>query len=248
MRILKNILGKIWLVWAGLAFVLFFLVTYPLLLIFLSTPKMYPLAHFMRRCWGVFTSLFALWLPIITKDENIPTKRRIVYCSNHMSHLDILTAGTYLPGFNFFVGKISLSRIPLFGIWFKTLDVPVERAKARESYKAFVAAANQFDKGIDLIIFGEGGIPNSAPVLAKLKDGPFRIAIEKDALIVPVTIADNYKRFDINNWWVTPGKMRMHIHKAIDTRGLQIQDIDSLKDKVFITIQSQLIKMGVPQS
>lgn len=245
---MKTIFGRIWLAWAAFWFVGFFILTYPLLYIWLSTPKLYRVAHFQRRIWGTVTSIPSLLIPWVTREEKWPKHRRVIYCANHSSYLDILTTGSFLPGFNFFMAKKELSRVPLFGIWFRTIDVPVERAKARESYKAFLHAAVQFETGVDMIIFPEGKIPPDSPKLAQLKAGAFRIAIEKQALIVPVTLPDNHKRFPDKKWIATPGMMRMHIHRPIDTVGLKPDDADILREQVFAIIANKLTEYGVPQS
>lgn len=248
MKWVKLILGRFWLIWAAFWFVGFFLVTYPFLMIWLSTPKLYRIGHFQRRIWGVVTSLPSLLIPIVYKKAPLPKNRRIIYCANHFSYLDILTCGTYLPGFNFFMAKKELMKVPLFGIWFRTIDVPVERAKARESYKAFIHASEQFDTGIDMVIFPEGRIPDNWPKLAKLKVGAFRLAIEKQAVIVPVTLPDNYKRFPDGKWIATPGLMRAIMHEPIDTIGMTADDEDALMSKVHSIIANELEKYGVPQN
>ena len=49
------------------------------------------------------------------------------------------------------------------------------------------------DEGKNLVIFPEGGIITlKDPVMAKFKDGAFRVAIEKQIAIVPVTIPFNW--------------------------------------------------------
>ena len=146
------------------------------------------------------------------------------------------------------MAKQELAKVPLFGKWFRTIDVPVERGSVTKSYRAFENAAKQFDTGIDMIIFPEGRIPNNTPKLAPLKKGAFKIAIEKEALIVPVTLPDNYDRFPDGKWVAYPGLMRLHIHRAIDTVGLKEEDEPELRKKVFSIIASQLEEYGVSQA
>ncbi len=241
---LKTLLGRIWIGWAGLWFISTFIILYPLFFIWLNIPALYRIGHFQRRIWGILTCLPAGLFPMITKETDLPVGRRRVYCINHSSYLDILTAGTFLPGFNFFMAKMELSKVPLFKIWFKSLDIPVQRDKIRSSHKAFVDAGIQFNKGIDMIIFPEGKIPADAPQLGPLKAGAFKLAIEKGALIIPVTLPDNYKRLDSNHWVGSPGRMRIHIHRPIDTTGLNIEDADALKEEVFHILENKLLDFG----
>lgn len=244
---MKRILGRIWLGWGGFCFALIFIVLFPLFWLWLSSPRLYRIAHFQRRVWGVLACIPSGFIPWVTRESEIPQGRRVIFCPNHSSYLDILTTGTYLPGFNFFMAKMELSKVPLFNIWFRTIDVPVKRESLRSSHKAFGDAADRFDTGIDMIIFPEGRIPTFTPDLHQFKNGAFKLAIEKGALVVPVTLPDNHRRMDVHDWWASPGLMRMHIHKPIDTIGLTIDDADKLKDEVFRIIENKLKEYKVIQ-
>ena len=217
-------------------------------MIWLSTPKLYKVAHFQRKVWGYFTRIFAILIPKVIREEKIPKGRRVIFCANHSSYLDILTCGTYLPGYSFFMAKQELAKVPLFGKWFRSIDIPVERGSITKSYRAFENAAKQFDTGLDMIIFPEGRIPASTPKLALLKKGAFKLAIEKGALVVPVTLPDNYSRFPDSKWVAYPGIMRLYIHRAIDTVGLKPEDEPALRKKVYSIIASQLEKNGISQA
>ncbi len=244
---MKSILEKIWLVWAGFWFAIIFLLLYPLLFIFLYSHKTYRIAHFIRKIWGGLFTTLCFVLPVVRYETALPKKQQLIFCPNHMSYIDILTCGSFLPGFNFFMGKIELSKIPLFGIWFGTLDIAVNRESARESYQAFIQASEQMDKiGANLIIYPEGRIPDDAPKLKfPFKVGAFRLAIEKQIPIVPVTLPDNLKRLDLDNFSGSPGIMRMFVHTPIETTGLSIEDIPMLQKKVYDVIYSQLKSLSV---
>jgi 1-acyl-sn-glycerol-3-phosphate acyltransferase len=100
------------------------------------------------------------------------------------------------------------------------------------------------DEGKSLVIFPEGGIlTKHAPAMIKFKDGAFRIAIEKQIPIVPVTIP--------NNWIILPdqeplllrwGLMKVIFHEPIDTKGITLKDVDTLKDQAYSTIHTELQK------
>ncbi|MEY2915030.1 MAG: hypothetical protein RLZZ184_4339 [Cyanobacteriota bacterium] len=140
---------------------------------------------------------------------------------------------------------MELKKLPLFSIWFKTIDVPVKRESLRSAHGAFVDAGNKLDEGGTLIIFPEGRIPDDAPKLHKFKPGAFKLAIEKKLPVVPVTFLDNMDRLNIFDWTCTPGKMRIHVHAPIETAHLSIDDVQSLQDQVYSIIHSKLVESKI---
>jgi 1-acyl-sn-glycerol-3-phosphate acyltransferase len=140
------------------------------------------------------------------------------------------------------MGKMELTKIPLFNIWFKSLDIPVKRESIKNAHGAFLKASEQMDKlGANLIIYPEGRIPDDTPnIKFPFKPGAFRIAVEKQIPIVPVTLLDNLKRFDSNTMNGSPGRMRMLVHKPIETNGLTLDDIPMLQQKVYDILSLQL--------
>jgi 1-acyl-sn-glycerol-3-phosphate acyltransferase len=244
---MKKLFARIWLVWAGLWFVVIFLLIYIPLLFLVITPKTYRFAHYLRKFWGTTCCYLGFIIPKVTYETPLPKNQQLIYCPNHISYIDILCCGSFLPGFNFFMGKAELANIPLFGIWFKTLDIAVKRESLRGSHKAFVDASEQMDRtGANLIIYPEGRIPADAPnIKFPFKAGAFRLAIEKQIPIVPVTLPDNLDRLDIDNFVGSPGKMRMFVHAPIETKGLSMEDMPALQQKVYDVISSQLKSLGV---
>lgn len=239
-----KILGRIWLVWAGLWFAIWFLLLYPFFYLLLQKQATFRYAHGLRKLWGRLASITGFIIPIVNYETEISKNQRMVFCPNHMSYLDIITCGTYLPGFNFFMGKMELTQVPLFNIWFKSLDIPVKRESIKNSHSAFLKASEQMDRlGANLIIYPEGRIPDDTPnIKFPFKQGAFRIAVEKQIPIVPVTLLDNLKRFDSNTMNGSPGRMRMFVHAPIETIGLSIEDIPALQQKVYDVLSLQLRK------
>ena len=68
---------------------------------------------------------------------------------------------------------------------------------------------------MSICIFPEGGVPDEAIVLDEFKDGAFRMAINHQIPIVPITFADNKKRFSYTFFSGSPGKMRAKVHHFI---------------------------------
>ena len=242
---MRKIFGRIWLAWGGFWFVLFFLLIYPALYVLLKNQKTHRSADKLRKFWGKISSIFSGMIPSITYEVPLDKSKQYVICPNHLSYLDIVTTGGFLPTFNFFMAKMELSNVPLFNIWFKTIDVPVKRENLRSAHGAFVLAGEKLENGGSLIIFPEGRIPDDAPKIHPFKPGAFRLAIEKKLPVVPVTIIDNIKRLDITDWTCTPGRMRMYVHAPIETSHLSIDDVDALSKQVYSIIHQKLTELKV---
>ena len=72
-------------------------------------------------------------------------------------------------------------------------------------------------------------------------DGAFRLAIEKQIPIIPVTFHDNHKiQPDEPEFSILPGKMRIVLHPPILPTSQDEVEIKALKKKVFDIIQSEL--------
>lgn len=142
------------------------------------------------------------------------------------------------------MGKDELLNNPVLGIFFKTIDIAVNRNSKISAFRAFKKAGENLEKGMSLIIFPEGKIDDHyPPKLSEFKNGPFRLAIEKNIPIVPVSIINVWKISwdDGTMYGSKPGICDIYIHKPIDTSGLSYTDTDTLKDEVFNLINSKLI-------
>jgi 1-acyl-sn-glycerol-3-phosphate acyltransferase len=231
----------IWAVYFLICFAFFFLILYPGFILFLSRPDWYPLAHRLRRFWGRLLMLFTGLIPSVSSDTSLPKEGTFIFVANHFSYLDILTVNVLLPHYFNFLAKKELGNIPLFKIFFRTIDIPVDRGSVRESYASFSQAAERLRNGISIMIFPEGGIGTSIPKMKRFKSGAFRLAQESGIPIVPVTIADNWKRLYSGGLerGGTPGRMRIHIHRPIDTAHLKEAEIDRLKSDVYHIIEKK---------
>lgn len=97
------------------------------------------------------------------------------------------------------------------------------------------------DEGKNLVIFPEGGIMTlKDPVMARFKDGAFRIAIEKQIAIVPVTIPYNWIILPPDQFLLRWHPLKVIFHEPIDTAGLLTKDTDILKQRLFTIIDDEL--------
>ena len=245
MTTIKNVLKFLLATWFGICVLVGFIILYPGFLITLSNPKWYSQAHKLRRLWGRW--LF-FWGPIWVKqiiEEPFDHNKPYVITPNHTSQLDIVTLTVKLKLDFSFMAKIELERIPVFGIFFRTIDIAVDRKSVKQSANAYQKAKNFLDSGKSLVIFPEATIRMQAPKLGIFKDGAFKLAIEKQIDILPVTIIGNWIILpDKGKFHFRPGKVVQYIHKPISTKGMSLNQADALKQKVFGIIENKLAEYG----
>ncbi len=234
----------------GLITIVGFLALYVGFLITLNNPKWYRYGHWLRKVWGHW--LFfggCIWVKHI---EEVPFDKKntaYVIAPNHTSKLDIVTLTVkLLVNFNF-MAKIELARVPVFGIFFRTIDIAVDRKNARHSAKAYQRAVDQLTKEKrSIVIFPEGTIPGHTPKMGRFKDGAFKLAVETQTPILPVTIIKNWEILpDNGKFRFRPGRVYQYVHPPISTVGLTDDDIPMLKEKVHHLIANKLAEYGYNQ-
>jgi 1-acyl-sn-glycerol-3-phosphate acyltransferase len=139
------------------------------------------------------------------------------------------------------MAKKELNNIPVFNIFFKTIDIPVDRGNKSAAYKAIKQSEDSIDDGFSLVIFPEGTIGPNPPHLLRFKNGPFKLAIEKQTPILPVTFIDNWKHLHVDKKiYGKPGLLRIVVHEPISTRGTTIDDLEALKEQTYSIIDNEL--------
>jgi 1-acyl-sn-glycerol-3-phosphate acyltransferase len=121
--------------------------------------------------------------------------------------------------------KKGLMRIPFLGTAMRMGKfIPVERGNRREAAEASVAAAKAaLRSGLHVLFFVEGTRSESGRLLA-FKRGPFYLAIETGAPIVPIAISGTEKMMRKHGAAVTPGVAKVQVMRAIDPAGYATRD------------------------
>lgn len=168
-----------------------------------------------------------------------------VICPNHSSYLDIITMYRYLPHTKFlFMGKSELLRWPILSIFFRKVDIAVNREKRHSAMKSILRARHELSRGWSIVIFPEGKIPVDSPKLDSFKSGPFKLAIDAQVPILPITIIDNWKLFytdPVLTGLARPGISRVIIHDEIDTKDMTKKDLVTLRNQTFDIINKPLL-------
>jgi 1-acyl-sn-glycerol-3-phosphate acyltransferase len=223
-------------------FTLLFIALFPFLVIPIIFPSAHKVTGMINRWWARL--LFALvFLPFrVEYQRRLDRSKQYIFCPNHFSYLDIPTLGLNHHN-TIFVGKSEMENIPLFGFMYRNLHITVDRASLRSKVHTIKRSLDAIDEGKSLVIFPEGGIVTEKdPVMSRFKDGAFRVAIEKQIPIVPVTIPFNWIILPPDEFLLKWHPIRVIFHEPVDTKGLTLDDIGGLKKRVFQTIDNELRK------
>ena len=228
-----------------LNFILGLVILYPLFYIFLSRKDWFPYAFKLKRFWAYWIyTVPGLFAKTTWKIPTAKLPQPCVYAANHVSYLDIISSYIVVPNYFVFMGKQELDKAPLFRIFFKKMNILVDRKSNVGSHKAFLRAGRDIEEGSSVFLFPEGTISSNGD-LRGFKNGAFKLAIDKQVPVVPVTFLNNWKLLQNGGFFKTfgkPGISRIVVHEPILTTGMTENDLLSLKAKVHEVISSELKK------
>jgi len=212
---LPKLLKTLWVGWFYFTFSMLFIIYLIPFLLLMKWKRSYRFLHSLRRLF------LKLQLPL----AGVIIRKRIegklpqpgaIFCFNHSSMLDILIPIAAMNRQIRFVGKSELMKIPLFGIVFRTLDIPIDRESALKSYDALGGAVKMLHSGIDIFIAPEGTTSIKAPQLLPFRNGAFWLAEQAEVPIVPVVFLDNWRLFHYDRKFDgRPGIYRMTMSEPV---------------------------------
>ena len=243
MKLFKYPFWLLYRIWFYLLVLLPILIFFPLILISILSEKTYSLFFKIARLWARFILTGMGFRYAIKGTENFEAGKSYMLVANHTSMADIMLMLLAVKNHPFvFVGKKELVKIPIFGFIYKRVCILVDRENSKSRFAVFERAQNRIQQGLSICIFPEGGVPDESVLLDEFKDGAFRIAIEHQLTIIPVTFYDNKKRFSYTFFSGSPGKMRAKVHAPISTTGKTMKDKNLLKQEVRDIILTELQK------
>jgi 1-acyl-sn-glycerol-3-phosphate acyltransferase len=225
---------------------LFFFILYPPLYYFSLKPERYYGMVALRRAWGWLSTLFSGIVFKFEFEEPADWNKPYIICPYHTSNVDTAMISMLVKTNDFcFMGKEELKDGLITGIYFRTVDLPVDRKSKLSAFRAFKKAGDKLKRGTSMIMFPEGGIADDyPPTVQEFKNGPFRLAIEQQVPIIPVTSLNTWKVFwdDGLKYGSRPGVCHIYVHKPILTIGMKVADADNLRDEVYNIIRQRLEK------
>lgn len=236
MTILKNILGRVFALWALLTFCISMLI----ILLPAWTMGLYPEPKRTKMFINLSRLWMGVWLPlagiklVITGKEHFKKGENYVVVCNHNSFMDVPVTSPGIPGGNKTIAKIELSKIPLFGIIYRRGSVLVDRKNEESRTRSYAYMKKVLEMGLHMCIYPEGTRNKTNNPLKEFKEGAFRLAIESKKNIIPAVLFNTKKVLPQHKkFYFWPGRVEMHFLSPVSTEKYELTDAKELKEKVF---------------
>jgi len=226
----------------------FFMLFYPLLFLLAKDPERY--SRHIARCRRIIGFLSSTFVGIFYRfrlETPIDWSKPCIICANHTSNLDITAMVLLCPSDFSFMGKIELLDNPVTGMFFSTIDIPLNRQSKISAFKAFKQADNNIRNGRSMVIFPEGQIGEEFPPrLYDFKNGPFKLAIETQVDIIPVVIHNAWKIFwdEGKRFGSRPGIVHIDVLTPVGTANLRLEHADEVRNEVHARIKKHWNRTG----
>ena len=241
---MKLIYYPIWLIYRIWFYVLVGVCTFllsPFLILSTLKESWYPYFYKLARFWSLFILAGMGFYWSIDWDQKLEKGQSYIFVANHTSMTDIMLMFAMIKDHPFvFVGKIELAKIPLFGFFYKRTSILVDRSNYSSRKDVFSKAQKRIQQGLSICIFPEGGVPNESVPLDHFKIGAFRLSVDHQLPLVPITFFDNKKRFSYTFFSGSPGKMRAKGHPFMDPKNFSIESLKIMCDNVYLQILESL--------
>lgn len=239
--LLKNIGHLLYRIWFYILVAVPIFLFFPFLLISTLSEKWYPQFFWLARNLWATPILYGMGCPpTIVREQKLERGKSYMLVANHTSMLDIMLMLRVSRNPFVFVGKKELSKIPIFGFFYKRVCIMVDRENTNSRTGVYRRAQRRLAQGLSICIFPEGGVPEEEVLLDSFKDGAFKMAIAHDIPVVPMTFYDSKKRFSFTFFSGGPGKLRAKVHSFFETTLLAEDDKITLREEVREVILREL--------
>ena len=243
MKIAKEILARVFALWALVTFLVTFLIIFiPSMITWLiPEPKGQDIFIKIAKLWmNVWLNLAFCPIKIKGKENFLPGETYIVTC-NHNSMMDIPLSCPYIPGGNKTIAKSSFAKIPLFGFFYMKGSILLNRNSEISRRQSFEKMKAVLANGMHMSVYPEGTRNRTKEPLKKFHDGAFKLAVDTGHAIIPAIMFNTKKVLPPGKpFYFWPHKLEMHFLSPV-----KISDgvtFSSLKETVFTNMKDYFVK------
>ena len=176
------------------------------------------------------------------RGDSIPENDPYLYMFNHTSLFDAFIAGVIFFRHVTAVAKREMFSWPLWGLTIRRYGlVPIDRdqhGQAIDTLKGVEKAINQ-DR-LSVIILPEGTRSNKPWELELFKRGPFHVALNTQATIIPIAIGGAWRAKHKGDWKIRGGQIVVCFCQPITAEERTDMTVDALADLVRERIRGEL--------
>lgn len=229
------IAGRVWALWVILLFIVtMVIILIPFLFFSYFKPDPQKTKNFasLARIWmGVFLPLAGCPLRVRGREKFAPGQTYIVTC-NHNALLDVPVSYPGIPGGNKTIAKIEMARMPIFGMFYRTGSVLVDRKSETSRRESVTKMKDVLEMGLHMCLYPEGTRNKTADPIKSFHDGAFRLSLMTGHAIIPAIIFNTRKIMPADQtFYFRPCRLYMHfLDPVVPQPG---ETIESLKSKIF---------------
>jgi 1-acyl-sn-glycerol-3-phosphate acyltransferase len=224
MNIIKNILGRIFALWAMIMWIVTMLLFWIPMWItrFWSEPKRSTYFLNVANWWlKIFFFFTGTRLTIKGRDNFEKGQNYIVIC-NHNSLMDPPVSSPAIPAPNKTIAKMELARIPIFGMIYKGGSVLVDRKNNNSRRESYLRMRDVLANGMHMVIYPEGTRNKTGKPLKDFHDGAFKLAVDTGKPIMPSILYGTGKAMPPDKtFYFWPTRLEMHF---LDPVPVSVQD------------------------
>ena len=213
MNFIKEILGRIFALWA---LVIFIITMLPVALVMwiiglVKEPRRTEIFHKISKAWMSFFFLLTGCSLKIKGKENFKEETNYIVICNHNSLMDVPVATPFIPGPNKTIAKIEMAKIPLFGLIYKRGAILVDRKNKDSRKDSFNKMKNVLAIGLHMCIYPEGTRNKTGEPLKAFHDGAFKLAVDTQKSLLPAIMFNTNKVLPTGKtFFFWPSTMEIH--------------------------------------
>lgn len=243
MKWILRLLQWLYCLYALLLFILIMFIVFPCIMLSLLFGKIrggniiYQLCRGWGHVWYLLTGIRHKEIYEHPHDRS----RQYIFVCNHISYMDIPPIVLIAHQPVRILGKYEMVKVPVFGWIYRAAVILVDRRNPDTRSRSVRALKSALKHHISIFIFPEGTFNETKEPLKDFFDGAFRIAIETQTPIKPLLLVDTHDRMHYRGIFeLTPGINRVVYLEEVPVDGLNMKDIQALKQKVYGIMDSGL--------
>lgn len=233
---MKRILGHIYFVYALSVFALTLCIVFLITLLFywVKEPKRSILLHPIFRTWMQVYMPLVFCRVVVSGKQHFRKNENYVIICNHNSLADPPISTPFIPFANKTLAKIELSKIPIFGLVYKSGSILVDRKNEKSRKDSVLQMQRVLDMGLNLCLYPEGTRNKTGKGLQPFFNGAFITALKAKKNIVPALIFNSSALFPGKPaFWAWPQKLSIDFLEPLSINEFSIDAVNELKDKAY---------------